>query len=156
MKETLLCHAIIGRSGGRELVKKVRIVCEFIDPLLQFSTESICFTVHKVVTYRVMLNCTVHKVVTYRVVTLNCTVHKVVTYRVVTLNCTVHKVVTYRVILNCCDNDVDYVMILLMMMMMMMIVTQILVKQCSRLFELRRSIACREFQYIFVMYLLWF
>ena len=51
MKEKLLCHAIIGRSGGKELVKKVKIICEFINPLLQFSTESICFTVCKVVTY---------------------------------------------------------------------------------------------------------
>ena len=51
MKEKLLCHAIIGRSGGKELVKKVKVVCEFINPLLQLSTQSICFNVCKVFTY---------------------------------------------------------------------------------------------------------
>ena len=48
MKEKLLCHAIIGRSGGKELAKKVQVICEFVNPLLQFSTLSICFTVSKV------------------------------------------------------------------------------------------------------------
>ena len=45
MKERLLCHAIIGRTGGKELVKRVKVVCDFINPLLQFSNQSVCFTV---------------------------------------------------------------------------------------------------------------
>jgi len=54
VKERLLCHAIIGRAGGKELVKKVKIVCDFINPLLQFSTQSICFTVRKVETFAIL------------------------------------------------------------------------------------------------------
>jgi len=46
--ERLFCHAIIGRTGGKELVKKVRVVCEFINPLLQMSSRSLCFSVCKV------------------------------------------------------------------------------------------------------------
>jgi len=57
VKERLLCHAIIGRTGGKELVKRVKIVCEFINPLLQFSTQSICFNVCKVFTCLLSLSC---------------------------------------------------------------------------------------------------
>jgi len=51
VREKLLCHAIIGRAGGKELVKKIRVICEFVNPLLQFSKQSIHFSVSKVFTY---------------------------------------------------------------------------------------------------------
>ena len=44
----MLCHAIIGRSGGKELIMKVQINCEFINPLVEFSTEQVFFRVDKV------------------------------------------------------------------------------------------------------------
>ena len=48
VKETLLCHAIIGRAGGKELIMKVAITCEFIAPLMQFSSDRLEFCVEKV------------------------------------------------------------------------------------------------------------
>lgn len=48
VKETLLCHAIIGRSGGKELIKTVKVICEFINPLVEFSTDTVSFSVSKV------------------------------------------------------------------------------------------------------------
>ena len=48
VKEKMLCHAIIGRAGGKELIMKVNVNCEFISPLLEFSTEDIFFRVDKV------------------------------------------------------------------------------------------------------------
>ena len=48
INERMLCHAIIGRSGGKELVMRVAINCEFIAPLLEFSTDKVSFRVDKV------------------------------------------------------------------------------------------------------------
>ena len=48
ISERLLCHAIIGRAGGKELIMKVNVHCDFISPLLEFSHERVEFTVHKV------------------------------------------------------------------------------------------------------------
>ena len=48
VKERLLCHAIIGRAGGKELIMRVPVSCEFITPLLQFSADTVSFRVDKV------------------------------------------------------------------------------------------------------------
>lgn len=48
MKERLLCHAIIGRQGGKELIMKIDVSSDFISPLLEFSTKSVYFRVDKV------------------------------------------------------------------------------------------------------------
>ncbi|XP_064641495.1 hydrocephalus-inducing protein-like isoform X2 [Lineus longissimus] len=45
VKERLLCHAIIGRAGGKELIKKVDVKVEFIAPLLEFSDKYVFFRV---------------------------------------------------------------------------------------------------------------
>ena len=48
VSERLLCHAIIGRAGGKELINKVQVHCDFIAPLLEFNKELVAFAVHKV------------------------------------------------------------------------------------------------------------
>ena len=48
MRERLLCHAIIGRQGGKELIMKIDVNTDFISPLLEFSTKSVYFRVDKV------------------------------------------------------------------------------------------------------------
>ena len=48
VKERMLCHAIIGRAGGKELIMKVAVNCEFIAPLLEFSMDNVFFRVDKV------------------------------------------------------------------------------------------------------------
>ena len=48
MKEKLLCHAIIGKAGGKELIMRVPLSCEFITPLLEFSSDTLNFRVDKV------------------------------------------------------------------------------------------------------------
>ncbi|CAD5117498.1 DgyrCDS6267 [Dimorphilus gyrociliatus] len=47
IKEKLLCHAIIGKRGGKELILKSNIICEFIAPLVKFSTDRIEFRIDK-------------------------------------------------------------------------------------------------------------
>ncbi|XP_046359897.2 hydrocephalus-inducing protein homolog isoform X3 [Haliotis rufescens] len=47
VSERLLCHAIIGRQGGKELVMRVDVSTDFISPLLDFSTKSVFFRVDK-------------------------------------------------------------------------------------------------------------
>lgn len=47
VKERLLCHSIIGRQGGKQLIMKVDLHAEFITPLLSFSADSIFFRVDK-------------------------------------------------------------------------------------------------------------
>jgi len=47
VKERLLCHAIIGRTGGKELIMRVQVHCEFIAPLLDVSTPCLNFRVDK-------------------------------------------------------------------------------------------------------------
>ncbi|XP_029465095.1 hydrocephalus-inducing protein homolog [Rhinatrema bivittatum] len=47
VKETLLCHALIGKSSTRELIMKVDVTCEFIAPLLQLSAKELKFSVKK-------------------------------------------------------------------------------------------------------------
>ncbi|XP_041375521.1 hydrocephalus-inducing protein homolog [Gigantopelta aegis] len=47
VQERLLCHAIIGRQGGKELIMKVDVSTNFITPLLEFSTKSVFFRVDK-------------------------------------------------------------------------------------------------------------
>ncbi|ESO91099.1 hypothetical protein LOTGIDRAFT_122343, partial [Lottia gigantea] len=47
VEERLLCHAILGRQGGKELIMKVDIQADFISPLLDFSTKSVFFRVDK-------------------------------------------------------------------------------------------------------------
>ncbi len=48
VKEKLCCHAIIGRAGGKELIMRVALSCEFIKPLLEFSSDQLQFRVDKV------------------------------------------------------------------------------------------------------------
>ena len=48
VRERLLCHAIIGRQGGKELIMKIDVTTDFISPLLEFSTKSVYFRVDKV------------------------------------------------------------------------------------------------------------
>lgn len=48
VKERLLCHSIIGRQGGKELIKKVDLYLEFICPLLEFSNKAVFFRFDKV------------------------------------------------------------------------------------------------------------
>ena len=48
VQERLLCHAIIGRQGGKELIMKIDVASDFISPLLEFSTKSVYFRVDKV------------------------------------------------------------------------------------------------------------
>lgn len=52
VKERLLCHAIIGRAGGKELIMRVNVNCEFISPLLEFSSDLVFFRVDKVSSFR--------------------------------------------------------------------------------------------------------
>ncbi|KAL3860158.1 hypothetical protein ACJMK2_010318 [Sinanodonta woodiana] len=47
VKERLLCHAIIGRQGGKELIMKIDVTTDFVSPLLEFSTKSVYFRVDK-------------------------------------------------------------------------------------------------------------
>ncbi|XP_070194710.1 hydrocephalus-inducing protein homolog isoform X4 [Littorina saxatilis] len=47
VSERLLCHAILGRQGGKELIMKIDVSTEFISPLLEFSTKSVFFRVDK-------------------------------------------------------------------------------------------------------------
>ncbi|XP_025115052.1 hydrocephalus-inducing protein-like isoform X4 [Pomacea canaliculata] len=47
VKEQLSCHAILGRTGGKELIMKIDVSAEFISPLLEFSTKSVFFRVDK-------------------------------------------------------------------------------------------------------------
>ncbi|XP_074644164.1 hydrocephalus-inducing protein homolog [Tubulanus polymorphus] len=47
VKERMICHAIIGRSGGKELIKKVDIKVDFITPLLEFSSKQLFFRIDK-------------------------------------------------------------------------------------------------------------
>lgn len=47
VRERLQCHAIMGRTGGKELIMKLDIMSEFINPLLEFSTKSLFFRVDK-------------------------------------------------------------------------------------------------------------
>ena len=48
VRERMLCYAIIGRAGGKELIMKVNVNCEFISPLLEFSSDKVFFRVDKV------------------------------------------------------------------------------------------------------------
>ncbi|XP_059164883.1 hydrocephalus-inducing protein homolog isoform X3 [Physella acuta] len=45
--ETIMCHAIIGRSGGKIPIINVDVKAEFIEPLLSFSTKCVFFRVDK-------------------------------------------------------------------------------------------------------------
>lgn len=47
VKERMLCHAIIGRQGGKELIMRVDVSADFISPLLEFSTKSVYFRFDK-------------------------------------------------------------------------------------------------------------
>ncbi|XP_033116735.1 hydrocephalus-inducing protein homolog isoform X2 [Anneissia japonica] len=47
VKERLVCHAIIGKSSGKEKIMKTDISINFISPLLEFSSKQVCFRVDK-------------------------------------------------------------------------------------------------------------
>lgn len=46
--ERLLCHAIIGNKAGKAQIMQVDVTCEFVAPVLQFSSREITFRVEKV------------------------------------------------------------------------------------------------------------
>lgn len=48
VKERILCHSIIGRQGGKELIMKCDVFVEFICPLLEFSNKAMFFRFDKV------------------------------------------------------------------------------------------------------------
>uniref|UniRef100_A0A8C3CDK8 HYDIN protein n=1 Tax=Cairina moschata TaxID=8855 RepID=A0A8C3CDK8_CAIMO len=45
--ERLLCHAIIGNKAGKAQIMQVDVTCEFVAPVLQFSSREITFRVEK-------------------------------------------------------------------------------------------------------------
>ncbi|XP_055892829.1 hydrocephalus-inducing protein homolog isoform X5 [Biomphalaria glabrata] len=47
VSETVVCHAIIGRAGGKIPIIGVNVKAEFIEPLLKFSTKCAFFRVDK-------------------------------------------------------------------------------------------------------------
>ncbi|XP_030060864.1 hydrocephalus-inducing protein homolog [Microcaecilia unicolor] len=47
VKETLLCHAIIGKSSVKELIMKVDVTCEFIAPILYLSDKELKYSIKK-------------------------------------------------------------------------------------------------------------
>ncbi|XP_065519892.1 hydrocephalus-inducing protein homolog, partial [Lathamus discolor] len=47
VKEKLLCHAIVGKEGVKNLIVQVDVTCEFIAPALQISSREITFRVEK-------------------------------------------------------------------------------------------------------------
>ena len=60
VRERLLCHAIIGRQGGKELIMKIDVTTDFISPLLEFSTKSVYFRVDKVFFLIIHLSCCIY------------------------------------------------------------------------------------------------
>ena len=47
VKETLVCHAVIGRTKGKHKIFQVPIKCQFVDPMLHPSTRHIRFHIDK-------------------------------------------------------------------------------------------------------------
>ncbi|XP_071959113.1 hydrocephalus-inducing protein homolog isoform X2 [Antedon mediterranea] len=47
VNERLLCHAIIGKSSGKERIIKTDVSINFISPLLEFSSKQVAFRVDK-------------------------------------------------------------------------------------------------------------
>ena len=44
----MICHAIIGKSSGKEKIMKTDISIKFISPLLEYSTKQVMFRVDQV------------------------------------------------------------------------------------------------------------
>lgn len=42
-EELYVCHSIIGKTSGKDRIMKFRIRCEFISPLVSFSTRNLLF-----------------------------------------------------------------------------------------------------------------
>ncbi|EDV21657.1 uncharacterized protein TRIADDRAFT_30117, partial [Trichoplax adhaerens] len=47
VKETLICHAIIGQTTGKEKIMQVDVIADFIAPVLEFSQRTISFSLIK-------------------------------------------------------------------------------------------------------------
>ncbi|XP_021488188.2 hydrocephalus-inducing protein homolog [Meriones unguiculatus] len=47
VKETLVCHAIVGARKGKSLLMSVNIICEFIAPFIQLSTKQLVYRLEK-------------------------------------------------------------------------------------------------------------
>lgn len=47
VKETMLCHAVIGRSKGKTRIMQVPIHCQYIQPLIKASTTKVHFQIDK-------------------------------------------------------------------------------------------------------------
>ncbi len=43
VEEILTCNSIIGKTSGKDRIMKFRLKCEFIAPLVSFSTKKITF-----------------------------------------------------------------------------------------------------------------
>ncbi len=43
VEETITCQAIIGKLSGKDRIMKFKVKCEFISPLISFSTRDIIF-----------------------------------------------------------------------------------------------------------------
>ena len=43
IEEILTCNSIIGKTSGKDRIMKFRLKCEFIAPLVSFSTKKITF-----------------------------------------------------------------------------------------------------------------
>ncbi|XP_051024710.1 hydrocephalus-inducing protein homolog [Acomys russatus] len=47
VKEKLVCQAIVGAQKGKSMLLSVNIICEFIAPLIQFSTKQLIYRLEK-------------------------------------------------------------------------------------------------------------
>lgn len=49
LDEVVYCYSIIGRTTGKDRVMKFRIRCEFIEPIVSFSTHNLLFRCEHVI-----------------------------------------------------------------------------------------------------------
>ena len=73
VEETITCQAIIGKLSGKDRIMKFKVKCEFISPLISFSTRDIIFRCEHVSKFKLStLNKTLknlNKIYTQRMVT---------------------------------------------------------------------------------------
>ncbi len=49
LEERFICQSIIGRTSGKDTIMKFKIKCEFIAPLMSFSTRDLVFRCEHVI-----------------------------------------------------------------------------------------------------------
>ena len=49
IEEVITCQAIIGKLSGKDRIMKFKVKCEFISPLISFSTKDIIFRCEHVI-----------------------------------------------------------------------------------------------------------